>query len=178
MQISRIREKTLVIAIVVLLMTSSALLTMPTQALSSVHGGASDSEPNGSIPLPAGVTADTIVKSDIYLSFRPNPVGIGQPILVNVWLDPGPSYVRHFTGFKITLTRPDGTTDVVTVNSYPADGTAWFEYTPDQVGNWKAKFEFPGGYFPKGNYTVPLGSGTAYDGYTESYNQSVYYLPD
>ncbi len=178
MQISRIKEKTLVIAIVVLLMTSSALLTMPTQALSSIHGGASDSEPNGSIPLPAGVTADTIVKSDIYLSFRPNPVGIGQPILVNVWLDPGPSYVRHFTGYKITFTKPDGTTDVVTVNSYPADGTAWFEYTPDQVGNWKAKFEFPGGYFPKGNYTVPIGSGTAYDGYTESYNQSVYYLPD
>jgi hypothetical protein len=172
------QSKIMTLIVAVLLMTSFALLIMPTQAQSGAHGGASDSEPNGSIPLPAGVTADTTVKSDIYLSFRPNPVGIGQPILVNIWLDPGPSYVRHFTDFKVTFTKPDGTTEVVTVNSYPADGTAWFEYTPEQVGNWKVKFEFLGGYFPKGNYTVPIGSGTAYDGYTESYNQSVYYLPD
>jgi hypothetical protein len=78
----------------------------------------------------------------------------------------------------VTLTKPDGTKEVITLNSYPADGTGWFEYVVDQIGMWKIKFEFLGGYFPAGNYTVPIGSGTAYDGYTESYNQSVYYLPD
>jgi outer membrane protein assembly factor BamB len=173
--------KTLVKATVItlaFLLSSITLISMPVQAQSGAHGGSESNAPNGSIPLPAGVTADTIIKSDIYLSFRPNPVGLGQPILVNVWLDPGPSYVRHLNDYKVTFEKPDGTTDVVTVDSYPADGTAWFEYVPDQLGTWKIKFEFPGGYFPAGNYTVPIGSGTAYDGYTESYNMSVYYLPD
>jgi hypothetical protein len=163
--------------LLILMMTCSTLLIMPSEAQIGASNG-TPSQPNGSVPLPAGVTADTIVKSDIYLSLRPNPVGIGQPILVNVWLDPGPSYVRHLNNYQITFTKPDGTKDALVVNSYPADGTAWFEYYPNQIGNWTAKFVFPGGYFPKGNYTVPIGSGTAYDGYTESYNQSVYYLPD
>ncbi len=170
-------NKFLSLTLLILLMTCATLLIMPSEAQMGANSGIS-AQPNGSIPLPAGVTADTIVKSDIYLSFRPNPVGIGQPILVNVWLDPGPSYVRHLNDYRITFTKPDGTKDVIVLNSYPADGTAWFEYTPDQLGNWSVKFEFPGGYFSKGNYTVPIGSGTAYDGYTESYNQSVYYLPD
>jgi PQQ-like domain len=166
------------IAIALILLAIAATIAIPVQAQIGANGGSPTNAPNGSIPLPAGVTPDTTVKSDIYLSFRPNPVGIGQPILVNVWLDPGPSYVRHLNSFKITFERPDGTTDVVTLNSYPADGTAWFEYVPEQLGTWKIKFEFPGGYFPAGNYTVPIGSGTDYDGYTESYNMSCYYLPD
>jgi hypothetical protein len=172
------KNKAIATAIALILLTSATLIALPAQAQIGANGGSPGNAPNGSIPLPAGVTADTIVKSDIYLSFRPNPVGIGQPILVNVWLDPGPSYVRHLNDYKITFERPDGTTDVVTINSYPADGTAWFEYVPDQLGTWKIKFEFPGGYFPAGNYTVPIGSGTSYDGYTESYNMSCYYQPD
>jgi len=172
------KNKATATAITLILLAAATLLALPAQAQIGANGGSPTNAPNGSIPLPAGVTADTIVKSDIYLSFRPNPVGIGQPILVNIWLDPGPSYVRHLNGYKVTFERPDGTTDVVTLNSYPADGTAWFEYVPDQLGTWKIKFEFPGGYFPAGNYTVPIGSGTDYDGYTESYNMSCYYQPD
>lgn len=159
-------------------MASVTFIAMPVQAQEGAHGGVPSSAPNGSIALPAGVTADTIIQTDVYLSVRPNPIGVNQPILVNIWNDPGPSYVRYFKDYKVTLTKPDGTTNVVTLNSYPADGTAWFEYIVDQVGIWKLKFDFLGGYFPAGNYTVPIGSGTAYDGYTESYNQSVYYLPD
>ena len=162
----------------VLLMASTALFAMQGQAQTLASGGSPSNAPNGSIPLPAGVTPDTTIKTSIYLSARPTTVGIGQTILVNLWNDPGPSYVRYLSNYKVTFTKPDGTTDVKTVNSYSADGTAWFEYVVDQIGTWKVKFEFPGGYFPKGNYTVPIGSGTAYDGYTESYNQSVYYMPD
>jgi hypothetical protein len=50
--------------------------------------------------------------------------------------------------FKLTITKPDGTKDVITMNSYLNDGTAWLEYYADQVGTWKLKFEFPGNYFP------------------------------
>jgi hypothetical protein len=174
-----LNSKKFATAILLFLLSSSIMLMpMPVQAQDGAYGGAPANSPNGSILLPPGVTADTIIQTDVYLSFRPNPVGVNQVILVNVWNDPGPSYVRYFKDYKVTITKPDGAKDVITLNSYPADGTAWFEYVVDQIGEWKLKFDFLGGYFPAGNYTVPIGSGTAYDGYTESYNQSVYYLPD
>ena len=95
------------------------------------------------IPLPAGITPDMTMTPTAYLSFRPNPVGVNQLILVNLWLTDSPSQTRYFSDFKITFTKPDGTTDVLTLNSYYADGTAWFEYKVDQIGEWKVKFEFP-----------------------------------
>jgi outer membrane protein assembly factor BamB len=125
--------------------------------------------------LPSGVTADKTVETTPFLSFRPNPVGIGQAIIVNIWLDPGPSVTRYFRDFKVIITKPDGTQDIKTMNSYFADSTAWFEYVVDQTGTWRLKFEFPGAYFPAGNYTMP--AGTSYSGFTENYPKSLYYRP-
>lgn len=125
--------------------------------------------------LPSGATPAVTLHIDAYLSFRPNPVGVGQTILVNLWTIHGPSYVRFFTDYTVTFTKPDGTTDIVTMDSYRADSTAWFEYTVDQEGIWKVKFDVPGQYFPPGNYTMPAGTSMA--GYTESYTKSCYYLP-
>jgi len=48
----------------------------------------------------------------------------------------------------VIITKPDGTKDTLVMNSYLNDGTAWFEYLADQVGEWKIKFEFAGNYFP------------------------------
>jgi len=61
------------------------------------------------------------------------------------------------------------------MNSYVADGTAWFEWVADELGVWKFKLEFPGVYYPAGRYL---------DGYIinatsggTNYPQSVYYQP-
>ncbi len=162
--------------ILTLLIVSTAIaIPSPVNAQVTIQGGAPANAPNGAIALPTGKTADYQVAPNAYLSFRPNPVGVNQNILVNIWIDPGPSYARYFPGNKVTITKPDGTQDVVTLNSYPADGTSWFEYTVTQVGIWTFKYDFPGGYFPAGNYTIPPGVNMA--GYTESYTKSVYYLP-
>ena len=170
------KTKTAVTIALVLLMASATLMMLPTNAQEEVsHGGAPSGAANGSVPLPAGVTPDMVVTPTAYLSFRPNPVGIGQIILVNIWLTDGPSQVRYFAGYKVTITKPDATTEVKTLNSYPADGTAYFEYVVDQVGAWKLKFEFPGGYFPPGNYTG--GAGTSAAAVTEVFTRSVYYKP-
>jgi hypothetical protein len=75
----------------------------------------------------------------------------------------------------VTFTKPDGTTDKVVVNSYQADTTAWFEYIVDHVGTWKVKFDFPGGYFPAGNYTAAEGAFIGPGPF--SFTQSVYYKP-
>ncbi len=127
------------------------------------------------VNIPSGVTPDMTVTTTAFLSFRPNPVGVGQTIIVNMWLDPGPSVTRYFRDFKVTFTKPDGTTETKTLNSYQADSTAWFEYVVDQTGSWKLKFDFQGAYFPPGNYTMPAGTSSA--GFTENYPKSVYYKP-
>ncbi len=130
---------------------------------------------SGGIRLPAGVTPDVELKVDPYLSFRPNPVGVNQPILVNMWSVPGPCFTRYFTDYKVTLSKPDGTQEVILVDSYFADSTAWFEFTPNQVGTWTLKFDVPGQYFPPGNYTMP--TETRRGGYTDSFTRSMYYKP-
>ena len=38
------------------------------------------------------------------------------------------------------------------MDSYVADGTAWFEWIADQVGEWTLQVHFPGNYFPPGRY--------------------------
>jgi outer membrane protein assembly factor BamB len=173
------------VIIVVLLMASVMLLATQVEAQWYIDNGqysmgwwgqnAKNLQNSGGMRLPSGVTPDMTWKSTPYLSFRPNPVGVGQTILVNLWTIEGPSFTRYFTDFKVTFTKPDGTTDVKTLNSYFADSTAWFEYTVDQIGTWKIKFDFPGQYYPAGNYTMP--AGTSMPGYTESFTRSLYYEP-
>ncbi len=185
---NKAKTTTAVIAIIVL-MASIMLTALPVQAQDEPHGGSSGTltPPPGvtnwhdgsSAPLPAGVTADLTLDSIAHMSFRPNPVGLGQPILVNLWMQP-PIHVSHyFKDYTVTFTKPDGTTDVVKIDSYRADSTAWFEYTVDQIGTWKIKFDFPGGYFPAGNYTVVAGAFFSQTSDTiASFTQSKYYKPD
>lgn len=166
-----------IFAIITLMISAFTLIVPPLFAQDGDHGHTVD-EDTGSIPLPSGVTPDYTIKTDIYLSFRPNPVGINQIFLINLWNDPGPSYARFFRDYKVTIEKSDGTQDIIYIDSYPADGTAWFEYIADQAGTWRLKYEFLGGYFPAGDYRVPDIEGLGRSGYTETYTKSVYYLPD
>jgi hypothetical protein len=129
----------------------------------------------GSIPLPSGVTPDSTVDTIAHISFRPNPVEVGQPVLVTMWLNPPIHVSRYFKGYTVTITDPDGDEEVIVKDSYRADTTSWFELVPDKVGTWTLKFEFLGGYFPPGNYTVYPG---AWQGaQIVSFPSSVYYKP-
>jgi hypothetical protein len=153
---------TTTIALTFLLINSVMLIAMPIQAQGVYTDG-------GSVPLPDGVTPDVTVSPIPYLSFRPNPVGVDQTILVNMWVEPAICPYWYYTGYKVTITKPDETTEVMTMNSYPADATAWFEYTPEQVGTYTLKFDFPGGYFPAGTYTNYYSFGSPQQTYTKSY---------
>src|SRR5512135_3162930 len=148
------KAKTVAIIFVAMMIASTLLLTAQAQD----RAGYLDA---GVVPtnlrsaksltsIPAGVTPDKTYDSTSWLSIRPNPVGVNQPVLVNVWCGPATLY-QAFSGYKITITDPSGKEDVETVDSYPADMTAWFEFTPDVVGTWKFKFDFPGAFFYAGN---------------------------
>lgn len=154
------KPKTCVAMTFILLMLSVMLTAMPIQAqiISGTeynHGGAAPGTPNGSVPLPAGVTPGFTVVVTPYLSFSPNPIGVGQTLLVNMWLNPANDFRRYFTNYTVSMIKPDGTAVTVgPLNSYAADTTSYFTYSPDQVGTWQLRFNFPGGFYPAGIVTL------------------------
>jgi len=173
MQISINKTKLTATIIAVLLVTSVCLLmiNIPVQAQTEY----TNQQEGGSIPLPAGVTPDLSIPTRAFLSFRPNPVGVDEVILVNLWLNPALHVSHYFSDYKVTITDPAGSKEVIWIDSYRADTTAWFEYVVDQVGEWTLKFEFLGGYFPPGNYTTFPGAWVG-AGVT-SFTESCYYEP-
>ncbi len=160
------KTKAATTVILVLLMATGIIMTQPAQAQTNIQEG-------GGGQLPSGVTPDTTFDAFAQLSFRPHVVGVGQTILINMWVTPAIHPSRYFKNFKLTITKADGTADVIIMDSYHADGTAWLEYVADQLGNWTLKFDFQGAYFPKGNYTS---TGGAFGG-TLNAQQSAYYKP-
>jgi hypothetical protein len=76
-----------------------------------------------------------------YLSCRPNPIGINQELLVNIWVVPFDT--AGFDNFVTTITDPDGITVTKTQDSF-GDGSQWFTYVPDKTGTWKLKFSWAG----------------------------------
>jgi hypothetical protein len=171
MQLTR---KVASVAIIVLFTASLTLMIMPVQAQYT------NMQDSGSVALPANVTPDETYETIAHLSFRPNPVGAGQPLLVNLWMQPPLNVVRYYkAAFIVTFTKPDGTTSKVgPLNSFQGDTSTWFEQTVDQVGTWQIKFDFLGGYFPPGNYSnIQTGSGGVTSTTTSSFPKSVYYKP-
>jgi len=110
-------------------------------------------------PLPSGVTPQYTIATTAYMSVTPDPVGVGQSVLINVWTSPGMYHAFYMCDYKVDIIKPDGTTATIgPFNSYLGDATDWFQYTVDQAGTWQFKFEHPGTYLPTGNYTDTPGS--------------------
>lgn len=130
-------------------------------------------------PLPSGVTPDTSVTTAAYLAVTPNPVGIGQTMLVNVWTTPGIDVSRYHTGYTVTITKPDATTETKTMNSYYADSTAWFNYVPEQLGVYKFQFSYAGDYYAAGTYTMNKGAVFLFGGNSQNvtFAKSAWYKP-
>ncbi len=172
MTISRHYDKSKTTVLLVVLIASVTLTTIPFQQVGAQLASA---QPVAG-PLPGGVSVDfTATGTRAFLSFRPNPIGVGEILLVNVWLNPALASNNRYSpkAFVVTITKPDGSKDAMTLDSEPATGATWFEYAPDKAGQWSIKFEFLGCYFPAGRYlngyVVTNTSGTLYG--------SCYYVP-
>lgn len=126
--------------------------------------------------LPSGVTPDATANVRAFLSFRPNPVGVGQTVLVNMWTSVAPGAGRMHRDYTLTITDPSGKQTIEKFDTYPNDGTAWYEFNVDQIGTWKLKFDFLGTYFPKGYYVDGVIVNATTGG--TSYTQSAYYPPN
>src|SRR3990172_12188219 len=85
-----------------------------------------------------------------YLTVAPNPIGVGQKAFITMWLDKplqGAGLyddVRH-SGFKLTITKPDGKNETQTWGII-ADTTAaqFTTYTPAETGTYSFVFDYPG----------------------------------
>ncbi len=153
MEILQKKEQIAAIIFTVVLLTSTFILltTVTVYAQDETpHGG----EPSGgtglgiSGPLPAGETPSVYIDTSAHLSYRPNPVGLNQIFLVNIWTSPALHASRYHPNYTVTITKPSGAEQVVTLDSYKADATAWFEWIADEVGEWTIRFDFLGTYFP------------------------------
>ena len=97
-----------------------------------------------------------------FLSVHPDPIGVGQTLLVNAWTSPQPPLGRE-VGFPemgmaglprdnntVLFTKPNGDTELVGPMTSGGEGAIWFYYVPDQTGVWTAEFSWAGDewYFP------------------------------
>ncbi len=85
-----------------------------------------------------------------YINASPNPIGVGQQVMIFVWLDyamPGALLTNdiRFHDYSLTITKPDNT---IAQFSWPVvtDSTSsqWTFYTPDQPGTYTLLFKYPG----------------------------------
>jgi hypothetical protein len=152
MQFSINKAKATAIIVTILMITSIAMATVPAQAQETAHGGPAANGYEGPTTIPAGQTADFTISPIAFLSVSPGTIGLGQELLVNVWITFPSGEGKYMTGYTVTITHPDGTTEDEQLKSYVADGTSWFTYVPNAVGQWSFVFKFAGEYFPAGYY--------------------------
>jgi len=166
------------IACFAILLIASMLISIAAVAMPSAAAQGTDEEVHGSAPsqvgyigptqVPAGVTANYTISPIAFISVSPNPIGVNQLLLVNVWITFPSGEGKFMNGYTVTITHPDGTTSQVILQSYVADGTSWFNYIPDSTGTYSFQFAFageyyPAGYYSNGNYSANFVSGWIYN---------------
>jgi hypothetical protein len=100
--------------------------------------------------VPAGAhTPAWSVPTYSFCSVSPNPVGVGQSVNVNFWVNlPPPTasaqYGDRWTNMTVKVTHPDGTTETLGPFTSDATGGTHTTYTPTVVGNYTFQFIFGG----------------------------------
>ncbi len=122
-------KKTLFAVALILLLSFSALLAI--------------------IPAVNAHTPPLTFPTYAFISIQPNPIGIGQAIFVNFWLDKVPptaaiQYGDRWHNFTVTVTKPDS--NKVTLGPFTSDdvGGSHTTYLADQIGTYSFVFNFPG----------------------------------
>ncbi len=96
-----------------------------------------------------------------YCNVAPNPAGLGQTVTVGFWLQVPPPTASGALGdrwhnLKVTVTKPDGSSEVLGPFSSDATGGTFTTYTPSALGNYTFVFSFPGQNLTNENPAPPL----------------------
>jgi hypothetical protein len=96
-----------------------------------------------------------------FISISPNPVGIGQPMHIRLFLQPFPPTGSDvFHNFQYVITKPDGTKKTGSSLNSDTNGAYDLAFTPLASGNYTIEFTYPGETFTSANVT-DLGSATS-----------------
>jgi hypothetical protein len=99
------------------------------------------------LPIASGQFLPDARESFAYAVEFPNPVGKGQSCVITGWVYPPPAVSGEpYYNFTYTITKPDGTKETRLIPVTVVDGTATFNYVPDQVGNYTVVLSFPGDF--------------------------------
>mgnify|MGYP000857689609 CR=1 FL=1 len=114
----------------------------------------------GIMPITQAHTPAWEMETWAYIAVAPNPVGVGQTVYVNMWVDkplPGATIFndirRH--DYQLTITKPDGTTEKQTFNLADSTGVQFYVFVPDQVGEYSFVFHYPGQVFTWNRANTP-----------------------
>jgi hypothetical protein len=109
--------------------------------------------------LPTAKTHDPpwSVPTSAYVSVAPPVIGVGQSTTIVVWLDrTSPTSTgtsgQHFTGFLLTITKPDGTN--TTIGPWSTGGAMASDFktfVPTEPGNYSIVFSWPGAIIEAGD---------------------------
>jgi hypothetical protein len=102
------------------------------------------------LPTTNAHTPPKTIATYAYVSAAPNPVGVGQQVRVLMWLDQtmnggAVDNDYRFHNYKLTITKPDSATETKTWDIvWDLTSSQGYTFTPDQLGTYTLKFEFPG----------------------------------
>ena len=84
-----------------------------------------------------------------YIAAAPNPVGVGQKVFINMWVDKRMPEATVFNDirrhdYQLNITKPDGQMIKQTFDLSDTTGVQFYVYVPDQVGVYSCVFYYPG----------------------------------
>ena len=97
--------------------------------------------------IPTANAAD--ITTYTFLSLNPNPIGVGQTVSVNFWLDKvtptaATLFGDRWSGLTVSIAKPDGTTETKGPFKLDAVASGFTTFTPTAVGKYYLKVSFPG----------------------------------
>jgi hypothetical protein len=96
------------------------------------------------ILTPAGAQAPTTRKSYPFIDAVPNPVGVGEQVLIRTGiLMPLGNVTEGWNNVTVTVVKPDNTTQTLGPFRTDSTGATFTTYIPDEVGTYKFTTNFP-----------------------------------
>ncbi|MCW4044131.1 MAG: PQQ-binding-like beta-propeller repeat protein [Candidatus Bathyarchaeota archaeon] len=103
------------------------------------------------IPVVKAYDPPWTIPTSAYVTCAPSTIGLGQSTTIVVFVDrypptAGGAVGQRWDGFKIDITKPDGTKETIGPWKCGSAVASDFKvYTPDQIGTYTIVFSWPGG---------------------------------
>ena len=91
----------------------------------------------------------------VLLAVEPNPIGVGQVVYLNLWIEPiPPSATLRYNGITCNITFPDGTVTTLGPETGGPLGNVVWDFIPPSAGTYKLVATIPTHTFQVGQNTI------------------------